>query len=158
MLPDTSLSCVSLHLYYISLNVTLFFSSVPQYIQLYQHIFQRFLRCFLWVFFFFAIRKKIYIPVAIFSLPYSIWMLIKICPPDNVFESLIVFLRLFLLFHFRRDTLNQSIPSVSFIHFYLKHNKTFGGSLNDAETITQTGILRKTFYKYKKELLLETAS
>ena len=40
----------------------------------------------------------------------------------------------------------------------LKHNKTFGGSLNDAETITQTGISRKTFYKYKKELLLETAS
>lgn len=35
----------------------------------------------------------------------------------------------------------------------LKHNKTFGGSLNDIETIRQTGISRKTFYKYKKELL-----
>lgn len=34
-----------------------------------------------------------------------------------------------------------------------RHNKTFGGSLNDAETITQAGISRKTFYKYKKELL-----
>lgn len=35
----------------------------------------------------------------------------------------------------------------------LKHNKTFGGSLNDIETIRQAGISRKTFYKYKKELL-----
>lgn len=48
--------------------------------------------------------------------------------------------------------------SVTAKEIILKHNKTFGGSLNDAETITQTGISRKTFYKYKKELLLETAS
>lgn len=34
-----------------------------------------------------------------------------------------------------------------------KHNKAFGGSLNDIETIKQTGISKKTFYKYKKELL-----
>ena len=34
-----------------------------------------------------------------------------------------------------------------------KHNKAFGGSLNDTETIRQTGISKKTFYKYKKELL-----
>ena len=34
-----------------------------------------------------------------------------------------------------------------------KHNKAFGGSLNDAETIRQTGISKKTFYKYKRELL-----
>lgn len=33
-----------------------------------------------------------------------------------------------------------------------KHNKAFGGSLNDTETIKQTGISRKTFYKYKAEL------
>ena len=33
----------------------------------------------------------------------------------------------------------------------LKHNKTFGGSLNDAETIKLAGISRKTFYKYKNE-------
>lgn len=38
----------------------------------------------------------------------------------------------------------------------LKHNKTFGGSLNDIETIRQAGISRKTFYKYKKELLANT--
>ena len=37
-----------------------------------------------------------------------------------------------------------------------KHNKSFGGSLNDAETIRQAGISRKTFYKYKKELLAYT--
>lgn len=34
----------------------------------------------------------------------------------------------------------------------LKHNKDFGGSLNDIETIKQAGISRKSFYKYKKEL------
>lgn len=33
-----------------------------------------------------------------------------------------------------------------------KHNKSFGGSLNDAETIKQAGISRKSFYKYKREL------
>lgn len=32
-----------------------------------------------------------------------------------------------------------------------KHNKSFGGSLNDKETIKQAGISRKSFYKYKKE-------
>lgn len=48
--------------------------------------------------------------------------------------------------------------SVTAKEIILKHNKTFGGSLNDAETITQAGISRKTFYKYKKELLLEAAS
>ena len=34
-----------------------------------------------------------------------------------------------------------------------KHNKSFGGSLNDVETIRQAGVSRKTFYKYKRELL-----
>ena len=34
----------------------------------------------------------------------------------------------------------------------LKHNVSFGGSLNDTETIKQAGISRKTFYKYKREL------
>ena len=33
-----------------------------------------------------------------------------------------------------------------------KHNKSFGGSLSDAETMKQAGISRKSFYKYKKEL------
>ena len=37
-----------------------------------------------------------------------------------------------------------------------KHNKTFGGSLNDIETIRQARISRKTFYKHKKELLANT--
>lgn len=37
-----------------------------------------------------------------------------------------------------------------------KHNKSFGGSLNDLETIRQAGISRKTFYKYKRELLCGT--
>lgn len=38
----------------------------------------------------------------------------------------------------------------------LKHNKTFGGSLNDEETIIQANISRKTFYKYKAELKCQT--
>lgn len=33
-----------------------------------------------------------------------------------------------------------------------KHNKSFGGSLNDSETIKQAGVSRKSFYKYKKEI------
>ena len=33
-----------------------------------------------------------------------------------------------------------------------KHNKSFGGSLTDSETIKQAGISRKSFYKYKDEL------
>ena len=45
--------------------------------------------------------------------------------------------------------------SISAKEIILKHNKTFGRSLNDLETITQAGITRKTFYKYKKELLSE---
>lgn len=46
-------------------------------------------------------------------------------------------------------TTKKSITAKDII---LKHNKSFGGSLNDAETIKQTGISRKTFYKYKNEL------
>ena len=34
----------------------------------------------------------------------------------------------------------------------LRHNKSFGGSLTDEETIKQAGISRKSFYKYKREL------
>lgn len=38
-----------------------------------------------------------------------------------------------------------------------RHNKSFGGSLTDAETIKQAGISRKSFYKYKRELREDTA-
>lgn len=34
----------------------------------------------------------------------------------------------------------------------LRHNKSFGGSLTDDETMRQAGISRKSFYKYKREL------
>lgn len=34
----------------------------------------------------------------------------------------------------------------------LKHNKDFGGSLNDIDTMKLTGLARNTFYKYKREL------
>ena len=40
----------------------------------------------------------------------------------------------------------------------LKYNKSFGGSLNNEETITQIGISAAAFYKYKKELLQEQES
>lgn len=33
-----------------------------------------------------------------------------------------------------------------------RHNKAFGGSLTDVETMRQAGISRKSFYMYKKEL------
>lgn len=36
-----------------------------------------------------------------------------------------------------------------------KHNKTFGGTLSDAETWTLAGISKMTFYKYKRELINE---
>lgn len=35
-----------------------------------------------------------------------------------------------------------------------KHNRAFGGALNDTETIILAGISRKSFYKYKKELFV----
>ena len=38
-----------------------------------------------------------------------------------------------------------------------KYSKDFDGSLADADVITLTGISRKTYYKYKKELKEETA-
>lgn len=47
--------------------------------------------------------------------------------------------------------------SVAAKEIMLKHNKTFGGSLNDLETIKLVGVSKKTFYKYKKELLTKTA-
>lgn len=33
-----------------------------------------------------------------------------------------------------------------------KHNKSFGGSLTDAETMKQAGVSKKSFYKYKREI------
>lgn len=35
----------------------------------------------------------------------------------------------------------------------MKHNKDFGGSLNNEETWTLAGISKMTFYKYKKDLI-----
>lgn len=55
----------------------------------------------------------------------------------------------------KKLTTKKSVTAKAII---LKHNKTFGESLNDVETIQQTGISRKTFYKYKKELLTESTS
>lgn len=51
-------------------------------------------------------------------------------------------------------TTKKSITAKEMI---LKHNKAFGGTLNDIETIALTGISRKTYYKYKKELVAEQA-
>lgn len=38
-----------------------------------------------------------------------------------------------------------------------RHNKSFGGSLTDTETMKQAGISRKSFYKYRRELREDTA-
>ena len=35
-----------------------------------------------------------------------------------------------------------------------KHSKTFGGSLTDVEVMKMCGICKKTYYRYKKELLV----
>ena len=55
----------------------------------------------------------------------------------------------------KKLTTKKSVAAKAII---LKHNKAFGGSLNDVETIQQTGISKKTFYKYKKELLTDSTS
>ena len=36
-----------------------------------------------------------------------------------------------------------------------KYNKDFGGQLNNQETWKMIGISKMTFYKYKKEILME---
>lgn len=36
----------------------------------------------------------------------------------------------------------------------IKHSKNFGGSLNDVDLIKLLGITKKTYYKYKKELII----
>ena len=36
-----------------------------------------------------------------------------------------------------------------------KHNKAFGGSLDDMQTMKLAGVSRVTFYKYKKEIGIE---
>ena len=46
-------------------------------------------------------------------------------------------------------TTKKSIEAKALIQ---QHNKEFGGSLNDAETMRLIGISRNTFYKYKSEL------
>lgn len=54
-------------------------------------------------------------------------------------------------------TVKKAILSKQII---LKHNKTFGGTLSDAETQTQAGISRNSLYLYKRELKeeIETTS
>lgn len=37
-----------------------------------------------------------------------------------------------------------------------KHSKDFGGSLNDTECMSLTGLARNTYYKYKRELKNES--
>lgn len=54
----------------------------------------------------------------------------------------------------KRLNVKKAAPAKELI---LKHCKTFGGALNDAETIKVIGIARNTFYKYKRELLDELA-
>lgn len=46
----------------------------------------------------------------------------------------------------------KSIPAKEIIR---KHNKSFGGSLSDKETITLAKISRNTFYRYKAEIRKE---
>lgn len=49
-------------------------------------------------------------------------------------------------------TTKKSIEAKQIIR---KHNRAFGGSLTDAETMKQAGVSHVTFYRYKKQLLEE---
>jgi len=51
-------------------------------------------------------------------------------------------------------TTKKSIEAKEIIR---KHNKDFGGTLNNEETWILAGINRMTFYKYKKELQIQSA-
>lgn len=52
----------------------------------------------------------------------------------------------------RKGTVYETRKAKAAKDIILKHNKSFGGSLTDEETIKQAGISRKSFYKYKREL------
>lgn len=49
-------------------------------------------------------------------------------------------------------TVKKAQPAKEIIR---KHNKDFGGNLNDTETMKLAGISRGTFYKYKREIVEE---
>lgn len=49
----------------------------------------------------------------------------------------------------------QTKKSIAAKEVIRKHAKTFGGSLSDDEVILLAKVNRKTYYKYKKEILLE---
>ena len=52
----------------------------------------------------------------------------------------------------RKGTTYETRKAKAAKDIILRHNKSFGGSLTDEETIKQAGISRKSFYKYKREL------
>lgn len=52
----------------------------------------------------------------------------------------------------RKGTAYETRKAKAAKDIILRHNKSFGGSLTDEETIKQAGISRKSFYKYKREL------
>lgn len=52
----------------------------------------------------------------------------------------------------RKGTTYETRKAKAAKDIILRHNKSFGGSLTDEETMKQAGISRKSFYKYKREL------
>ena len=52
----------------------------------------------------------------------------------------------------RKGTVYETRKAKAAKDIILRHNKSFGCSLTDEETIKQAGISRKSFYKYKREL------
>ena len=50
----------------------------------------------------------------------------------------------------RKGTVYETRKAKAAKDIILRHNKSFGGSLTDEETIKQAGISRKSFYKYKR--------
>lgn len=51
-----------------------------------------------------------------------------------------------------KETKIETQKSINAKKIILKHNKAFGGSLNDKETWILAGICKTTYYKYKREL------
>ncbi len=52
----------------------------------------------------------------------------------------------------RKGTTYETRKAKAAKDIILRHNKSFGGSLTDEETMKQAGISRKSFYEYKREL------
>lgn len=57
----------------------------------------------------------------------------------------------------REGSVIKTKKSIATKEIIIKHSKTFGGSLSDAEVIKLCGVSRNSYYRFKKQLVLETS-